>query len=385
MRIAVNTRLLLKGRLEGIGWYTHQVLERMVKAHPEHQFIFFFDRPYDPSFIFGPNVTPVVLPPQARHPILFYLWFEWAIPAMLRKYKADVFLTTDGLASLRTKIPTCLVVHDLAFEHYPEHIVRSHRVYLRHYSPLFARKATRVVTVSAFSKKDIASRYGIPEEKIDVTYNGAHDAYKPLSHQEREHVKEQYAGGSEYFVFAGALHPRKNVIRLLQAFIAFKKRQRSNMKLLIVGRMAWKFEELVQMRATMPFKEDVKWVGYLDVADLSRVVGAAYAMVYVSLFEGFGIPILEALKCGVPAIASQTSSMPEVAGDACLLVDPTSVPDITEKMSLLYKDEALRNKLIAAAPAQAAKFDWDVSAQQLWETLVKCVASTKNKEPSQHA
>jgi glycosyltransferase involved in cell wall biosynthesis len=373
MRIAVNTRLLLKGKLEGIGWYTHQMLERIVKAHPEHEFIFFFDRPYDPSFVFAPNVTPVVVHPQARHPVLFYIWFEWSIPAMLRKYKADVFLSTDGLASLRTRVPTCLVIHDLAFEHYPSHIVKSHLRYLQHYSPIFARKAARIVTVSTFSKHDIAARYSIPLEKIDLTHNGAHDAYRPLTEAEREEVKSQYTGGAEYFVFAGALHPRKNVIRLLQAFIAFKKRQRSGIKLVIVGRMAWKFEELVQMRATMPFKEDVKWVGYMDVSELSRIVGAAYAMVYASLFEGFGIPILEALKCNVPVIASNTSSMPEVAGPAALLVDPTSAEDITAQMSLMYKDEVLRNRLIAAAPAQAARFSWDSSARALWESLMKCL------------
>ena len=91
MRIAVNTRLLLKGKLEGIGWFTYQTLERMVKDHPEHEFFFFFDRPYDPAFVFAPNVTPVVVHPQARHPILFYIWFEWSIPYMLRKYKIDLF------------------------------------------------------------------------------------------------------------------------------------------------------------------------------------------------------------------------------------------------------------------------------------------------------
>jgi len=111
----------------------------------------------------------------------------------------------------------------------------------------------------------------------------------------------------------------------------------------------------------------------MDVEELSRIVGAAYAMVYVSLFEGFGIPILEALKCNVPVIASNTSSMPEVAGDAAFLADPTSVEDIAAKMSLVYKDEVLRGKLIAAAPAQAAKFNWDDSAKVLWESLMKCV------------
>ena len=373
MRIAVNTRLLLAGRLEGIGWYTHQMLGRIVRSHPEHQFIFLFDRPYDPSFIFAENVIPVVAPPQARHPVLYYLWYEWTLPYLLRKYKADLFLSTDGYCSLRTKVPTCLVMHDLAFEHYPQHIVASHRMYLRKYAPQFAKKAARIVTVSEFSRQDIAKRYGISLDKIDVTYNGAHDAYLPLSWDEREAVKQRYTGGAEYFVFAGALHPRKNVVRLLQAFIAFKKWQRSPMKLVIVGRMAWKFEELETLRDTMPFKEDVLWVGYMDVSELCKITGAAYALVYPSLFEGFGIPILEALKCGVPGVVSNTSSMPEVAGDACLLVDPKDVEDIAAKMKLIYKDEALRSRLVAASGPQAAKFSWDISAVQLWESMMKCV------------
>jgi glycosyltransferase involved in cell wall biosynthesis len=375
MRIAVNTRLLLKGRLEGIGWYTHQMLERIVRAHPEHEFIFFFDRQYDESFVFAPNVTPVVVHPQARHAVLFYIWFEWSIPALLRKYKADLFLSTDGFCSLSTKVPTCLVMHDLAFEHYPQHLKLSHRLYLQHWSPRFARKASRIVTVSEYSKNDIAERYRIRPDKIDVTYNGAHPSYVPLKWEEREAIKAQYTSGQEYFIFAGALHPRKNVLALLQAFIKFKKRQRSPIKLVIVGRMAWKFKELVALRETMPFKEDVVWAGYMNVDELSKVMGAAYALIYPSLFEGFGIPILEALKCGVPAVVSNTSSMPEVAGDAALLVDPTDVDDIAAKMGLIYKDEVLRAKLVAAAAPQAAKFDWDLSAVQLWDSMMACIAS----------
>lgn len=372
MRIAVNTRLLLKGKLEGIGWYTHQMLERIVRAHPEHEFLFLFDRPYDPSFIFAPNVKPIVAHPQARHAVLFYLWFEWMIPAMLRKYKADLFLSTDGLCSLNTKTPTCLVMHDLAFEHYPEHLKLSHRLYLRRWSPLFAQKAARIVTVSEFSKRDISEHYQISPDKIDVTYNGAHPSYKPLSWEERDQVKSEYTEGQEYFVFAGALHPRKNVVALLQAFVKFKKRHRSPIKLVIVGRMAWKFEELATMREEMPFKDDVVWPGYLGVERLSKVIGAAYALVYPSLFEGFGIPILEALKCGVPAVVSNTSSMPEVAGDAALLADPNDVEEIAAQMGRIYKDEALRNQLKAAALIQAGKFDWDHSANQLWESMMRC-------------
>ncbi|MCF8448354.1 MAG: glycosyltransferase family 4 protein [Taibaiella sp.] len=373
MRIAVNTRLLLKGKLEGIGWFTYQTLERMVRQHPEHEFFFFFDRPYDPQFVFAPNVTPVVVHPQARHPILFYIWFEWSLPLLLRKYKIDLFLSTDGYMSLSTKVPTCLAIHDLAFEHYPEHFVMSHKLYWRHYSPLFAKKARRIATVSTFSKEDISTHYGISPEQIDVVYNGAHDEYKPLNIDERKAVQEKYADGCEYFVFAGALHPRKNIVNLLKAFVIFKKRQPTNMKLLIVGRPAWKYEEVDEMKQTMPYRKEVKWVGYMNVDELSKVIGGAYALVYASLFEGFGIPILEAMQCNVPAIVSNTSSMPEVAGDAALLVDPTSPDDIANKMHQIYKDEALRAKLIENAKEQVKKFNWQSSADKLWDCMMRCV------------
>lgn len=372
MKIAVNTRLLLKGKLEGIGWFTYQTLKLLVASHPEHEFIFIFDRPYDPSFIFDKNVTPVVVGPPARHPVLFYLWLDWSVAFVLRKYKADVFLSPDGFGSLNTKVPTCLVIHDLAFEHFPEHLKTSHSFYFRKFTPRFAQKAKRIVTVSEYSKTDIATRYNIPESKIAISNNAAHKEYVPLSWEACEKVKAQYTDGCEYFVFAGALHPRKNVVNLLKAFIRFKKRNRSNMKLVIVGRMAWNYKEVVEMKNDMPFKEDVIWPGYLDVSELANVIGAAYALVYASLFEGFGIPIIEAYKCGVPAIVSNTSSMPEVAGDAALTADPNDYRDIAEKMTLLYKDEALRNKLASKTQEQAAKYTWENAAEILWENILLC-------------
>ncbi|RYD89581.1 MAG: glycosyltransferase family 1 protein, partial [Sphingobacteriales bacterium] len=141
----------------------------------------------------------------------------------------------------------------------------------------------------------------------------------------------------------------------------------------IVGRMAWQYAEIEKARELMPFKDDVVWTGYLDVAELAKVTASAYALVYPSLFEGFGIPILEAMTCDVPVIVSNTSSMPEVGGEAALLVDPASPEDIAAKMMMIYKDEALRNKMIAAARLRKLDFSWDRSAEQIWDSLMKCV------------
>lgn len=375
MRIAVNTRLLLQGKLEGIGWFSKETLSRVVKNHPEHEFIFFFDRPYSEEFVFAPNVTPVVVAPQARHPFLYITWTEISIPRMLRKYKADVYFSPEGLGSLRTKVPTCITIHDLAFLHYPGFVDKLHRWHYSRYQPRFAQKAKQIVAVSEYTKSDVVDKYGIAPEKISVVYNGAHQEYRPLDYETKKSIKEQYTDGKEYFIFTSAIHPRKNVVNLLKAFVQFKRRQKSGMKLVIVGRMAWQTDEIEKSKRLMPFKEDVIWTGYLDVKELARVTAAAYAMVYPSLFEGFGIPIVEAMQCEVPVITSTTSSMPEVGGDAALLADPEKPEDIAEKMGMIYKDERLRARLVAAAREQAQKFSWDKSAEALWEVIMKCKES----------
>lgn len=383
MRIAVNTRFLLKGKLEGIGWFTNEIVKRLVLNHPEDEFIFFFDRPYDQQFIFAHNITPVVLQPPARHPVLWYIWFEWSVKRALKKYQADVFVSTDGFLSLSSKVPSILVVHDLAFEHFPEHLPFKFRYYLQKFTPEFIRKSIHTVTVSAYSKQDIVDLYGTAPEKLSVVYNGANQLYRPLSSDERIFFKNKYAGGTEYFVFTGALHPRKNILNLLQAFTIFKKKQRSSMKLLIVGRYAWKSEPIRELIENHPFKEDVVHYNYMQVDELCNVIGAAYALTFVSLFEGFGIPVLEALQCNVPVIVSDNTSLPEVAGNAGLYTDPGDIEDIAAKMCMLYKDEHLRDQLIANCPIQAAKFSWDKSAVDFYDCILKSMSEFRLKSDTQ--
>lgn len=380
MKIAVNTRFLLTGKLEGIGWFTYEIIKRMVENHPEHEFIFLFDRPYDPKFIFENNVQPIVIPPPARHPILWYLWFEFSVAYTLKKHKADLFISTDGFLSLTTKVPTILVVHDLAFEHYPEHLPFKFRYYLQKFTPKFIQKSLHTITVSEFSRNDIIEKYQTPPEKVSVIYNGANDLYQPLELEEKNKIKEKYAQGVEYFVFTGALHPRKNIIKLLQAFTIFKKKQRSNFKLLIIGRFAWNSEDIKLAIKNHPFKNDVIHYDYMQVQELCKVIGAAYALTFLSTFEGFGIPLLEAMKCNVPVVVSNSSSLPEVAGQAGLYADPNDINDIADKLCTIYKDEHLRSKLIEQCSIQSQKFSWAESAKSFYATMMNALL---NKNPKQ--
>lgn len=373
MKIAVNTRFLLKEYLEGYGYFIYETFKRITAAHPEHEFIFIFDRPYDQRFVFGSNAKAVVTGPPARHPLLWKLWYDIKIPALLRKYKADVFVSCDGFCSLGTKVPQCLMVHDLAFLHYPSLIPKSHLLYYKRYTPKMLAKAKAITTASAFSKNDIIDQYGVSADKINVVYNAAKEIFVPLTDEEKQATKAKYTGRKEYFIYAGAIHPRKNLVNLLKAFSLFKKRQQSSMKLVLTGRLAWKYDSFVKNLKTYKYRDDVVMTGYVGEEEIKKLIGSAYAMVYPSLFEGFGVPVLEAMQSDVPVITSLNSSMQEIAKEAALYADPESPADIAEKMMLLYKDEKLRSQLIEKGRVTGKQYSWEQSAEHLWQSIEKAM------------
>ena len=365
--IAVNTRFLIKDKLEGIGLFTYESLKHITQAHPEIDFYFLFDRDFDSEFVFSENVKPVVLFPQARHPVLWYWWFEISVARWLSKNKPDLFLSTDGYGCLKTEVPQVLVMHDLAFEHFKDHVPFLTKKYYEYFMPRFAKKAERIATVSEFSKQDIVKQYKVPAEKIDVVYNGAKEIYQPASKEVKLKIRERYSEGKNYFICVGSIHPRKNVKNLLLAFEKFKEETKSDYQLLIVGRKAWDFNEVDEAHEQMKFKNEVKFLGTVPPNELGEIVASAFAMVYVSLFEGFGIPIVEAMSCDVPVITSNTTSMPEAAGDAALLVNPNSVEEISSAMKKLAEDSSLRNSLVEKGRIQIKKFSWDLTAHKLWK------------------
>jgi glycosyltransferase involved in cell wall biosynthesis len=374
MKIAVNTRLLLRGKLDGIGWFTHEIISRVVRAHPEHEFHFLFDRPFDPAFVFAPNVHAHVVMPQARHPWLFRLWYNWMVPRKLRQIGADIFVSPDMMLSLRTNCKQIVVLHDLNFEHYPQDLPAHIARYLRSQTPLFAAKADSIITVSEFSKNDIVAHYSMDPSNVHVVCNAAQQAYRVISERERADARNSLTQGEPYFVFISSIHPRKNLQRLLLAYDQFRLNSGRKVKLVTVGRRFWKNELLDTTLQEMQFGADVIFTGHLEQAQLCNVLGGALALVYVSYFEGFGVPIVEAFQSGVPVITSNVTAMPEVAGDAAVLVDPFSVEEIAKAMERISSDESLRNQCIELGLKRASSFDWDQSAERFWRVIEMTVS-----------
>lgn len=376
MKIAVNTRWLLANKMEGTGWFTHHLLKRIVANNPDVEFIFFFDRKFNKRFMYGDNVKGVVIPPPARHPFLWHLWNDWAIPIALKQYKPDLYFSTDGFLPSFKKGPTkpkCKMlntIHDLNFVHFPDLVSNAVGKHYRLYIKKSAKIADRLVTVSQYSKNDIVKTYDVPEDNIDVVYNASENFY-PVSEEEQNSFRQKLTNGAPYFVFVGALNPRKNLHRIFKAFDELT----SNTKLLIVGeKMRWD-QRIEEAYGNMKNKDKVVFSGRLHGEELNKAYGASLALIFPSLYEGFGIPILEALQSGTSVITASNSSMPEVAGEAALLVDADNIADITNAMQRMESDELLKKHLAEKAPQQLAKFDWDKSADTLWQTMLNTINS----------
>ena len=362
---------MLKDKLEGIGWFSYQSLKRITRQNKEVHFVFLFDRMYDEEFIFSDNITPLVLSPQARHPFLYYLYFQHSVKGILHRLKPDLFLSPDGFLSLGANCKQLPVIHDINFLHHPADSKWLTGKYYNYYFPKFAAAATRIATVSEFSKNDIAKSYDISRDKIDVVYNGINEDFRVLTSEEIASTRKKYSQEKEYFLHVGAMHPRKNIPVLIDAFTAFKAATGSAKKLVLAGPEFWGMESIAQALKKSNFVNDIIFTGRLNAAELALVVGSASALCLVSYYEGFGIPLVEAMAAGTPIICSDASCLPEIAGDAALYVDPFSVQSITEKMIQIENDKLQNNRLIELGLARATNYSWDITANLLWKSIEK--------------
>jgi glycosyltransferase involved in cell wall biosynthesis len=362
MTIAVNTRLNKERQPQGYEEFLFSLLNHLSKKNPQHQFIYIFDKPYNDRLVFAKNVTPVIAGPKTSNSLRLQYWFNYKIPALLRKHKVDVFLSMEGICSLRTKIPQCFLISDLSFLRSPQVVKKQSRFYKK-YTAAFLAKAKAIATVSAYSKKTITDTYKISAENISVIHPGIDETFKPLDWEEQEIIKEKYADGKAYFLCSA----NSNLINLLKAFSFFKKRQKSSMLLLITAEINESFKKEF---SSYKLRNEIKLLEDIDKMELAKITASAYAMVYPVLYDDIALPALQALQCNVPLVTSDSGSLPSVFGEAALYFNPNNFEDIAQKMMLVFKDEDKAKKLVKAGDELMKQYQLDKNADLLMNLLI---------------
>jgi glycosyltransferase involved in cell wall biosynthesis len=373
MKIAINCWILRNKQIDGIGNFTIETLRPLIASHPEIEFQILCDKNFTEDYFNFPNAKKYHIFPPYRHPLLYLFYMEIVVGFFLKKHKPDLFLSMEGFLCLNTKCKQLPLIYDLNFEHQPKDLPFRNRIYFRTFYPKFAQKATRVATISEYSKEDICKTYKVSADKIDNVSCGVKEKFNPLSEEIKTTIKNKYAEGKQYFFFIGSMHPRKNIVRLLQAFEKFKIKTNADLKLILAGNIFWGDETVQAVLKLMIYKDDVIFVGRISDDELINLLGSAFALTFVPTFEGFGLPIVEAFQCDVPVISSTTTSMPEVVGDAGLLANPFNIEDIASKMELLWQNENLLNELILKGRNQKKLFTWENTALLLYDSILKSV------------
>ena len=362
MIIGVNARMLLPHRMEGIARYSWETTKRMILNHPEDTFILFFDRQFDKEYIIADNVIGVILSPQARHPILWKIWFDWSLKRALKKHKVDVLYSPDGFCSLTTNVPTVLVSHDLAYLHYPKSMRQEQLAFYTKKVPLFHKKAEQIIAVSEATKSDIVSSFDVSRSKIKVAHNALQEIIREGNNKKVS---------KPYILYVGSIHPRKNIARLLSAYDMYRQHEDSKNapKLIIAGRRAFQNDDVDKALNEMEFKQDVEFLGMVSEEEKWQLMEHASLFAYISLFEGFGIPILEAMSVKTPVLTSSGGALEEVAGGSALLVDPLNVEEVSKGIRKLLKQAELRESQIEKGIQRVSDFSWDKSAETIYKAL----------------
>lgn len=373
MKIAVNCWVLRNKQLDGIGNFTVETLPLIIRAHPDVEFMILCDKNFNEPYFDFPNAVKYRIFPPYRHPLLYVVFMEWTVRWFLKRHRPDLFLSMEGFLSLGSSCRQLPIIYDLNFEKYPKDLALKNRLYFRGLFPKFARKAARIATISEYSKADIVDRYGIRHELIDNVSCGIKENFRPVTEEERKATRERYSQGMPYFFFVGSMHPRKNIVRLIQAFDLFKKSDKQDIKLVLSGHILWDDASINAVLNNSSCKEDIIFTGRVNDDELRNLLGSALALSFVPTFEGFGLPIVEAFQAAVPVICSNTTSMPEVAGNAAIQVDPFNTREIADAMQALSSSPRLRDELVQKGHVQKTLFTWKRTAQLLWDCMLKAM------------
>lgn len=367
MRVGILAHLLSFApgyRQAGVSRYIEFLLADLPRVAPDEEFHVFAG----PDAAHGRDQLPRELRwslsrlPTERPPVRI-LWEQVAGPVALGRQRIDVAHAPVNVAPLLTRVPTVVTVHDLAFRIYPEQYPAAKRRYLDAMTRRSVRRAARVIAVSENTRQDVIRLYGVPPERVVVVPNGVPSDLAPVDDRAAlQALRDRHGLPEEFILFVGTLQPRKNLVGLLRAF--GRLRDRVQAPLVVVGAPGWQYQPIFDEAQALGVADRVVFAGYAAPEELRLWYSAATVFIYPSLYEGFGLPVLEAMACGAPVITSSTSSLPEVVGDAALLVDPTDLDAIAGSLERVLREPQLRRTLRQRGLARAREFGWERTARE---------------------
>lgn len=306
------------------------------------------------------------------------LWSQIFLPlALFFNKKPDVFFSPAHYAPRFCPCPSVITIHDLSFYYFPQEFLQRDLHKLEHWTKYSIQNASSVIAVSENTKKDIVKFYQANEEKITVIYNGFNEKEKSRSYANFVRAKNiDEISKMNYFLYVGTIQPRKNIERLIEAYAEVEK-EHNDIKLVIVGKKGWLYDDIFEKVIELNMQDKIIFTGFLLDADLAILYQHATAFVLPSLYEGFGIPVLEAMSFGCPVICSETSSLPEVGGDACLYINPSDTMDISKKMQQILSDDKLRETLAAKGKLRTKIFSWEKCGRETLGILISAANAKK--------
>ncbi len=301
------------------------------------------------------------------------LWEQTALPALLAKRRIDLIHGTLNVLPLARRIPGVLTIHDVSFLLFPERFLPGRRRYLTTFTRLSARGARRVMTSSQNTKSDVVKLLGVSEDRVRVVYLGVDDRFRESIEPDRlARFRDEHHLPDQFFLFMGTLEPRKNLVRLLNAYHA-ARRAGVEWPLVIAGAKGWMYDEIFDRVKALGIEGHVQFPGYVPDEDQPLWYRAAGAFVYPSLYEGFGLPVAEAMACGCPVLTARNSSLVEVAGEAAILVDAEDGSCISEGLCRIAGDSVLREDLIRRGRDQSRRFEWRRTAEQVVQVYAEAL------------
>jgi glycosyltransferase involved in cell wall biosynthesis len=368
VKIALNALKLSQSasyHAAGLSQYTYELLRNLRLQPPYQRYeAFVTSPPADVRLSPTPNFECLAVGSPFVKPPLRILWEQLLQPIVLARRPPDLVHALGYALPLTWRGRSAITICDLSFVRYPELFNRSNAIYLATVARLSARKATAVLTISESTRRDVINLFGVPPERVTTTYCGVSDRFRPSPEPELDSFRAQHDLPSEFFLYVGTIEPRKNLAGLVRAYAAYRRTSVEPLPLILGGGRGWKDRHVFELVDRLDLRDHVRFPGYIPTGDLASWYSAATAFFYPSRYEGFGLPVAEAMACGTPVVTSTESSLPEVVGEAGLLVHPDDEPALTRAMTGLASDSELRRTLSLAGQKRAARFRWQRMASE---------------------